>query len=290
MDGTDFAGIHAIAVRVAEENPSWLIERENQICGRVFHGREAQYLSLPDVARLVPESLRFGREKETDEAIKLTETILKDADWSFHNVCRTWFYLDEILDWYGDFNHIRNAIYERIGFFNGNPNVVIPASTGIYGKNANGNACTLDVLAIRSRNGRPLEFKRMVNARQNEATDYGSAFSRGITIHTDSAACMFISGTASIDESGKTIHLGDMKRQTKRTFQNIETLLDGLGAEMKDIVQATAFVKFPEDAETFYQVRREMKLENVPMICTVADVCRDDLLFELDATAVVPTR
>ena len=54
------------------------------------------------------------------------------------------------------------------------------------------------------------------------------------------------------------------------------------------MAQATAFLKNPCDARAFERVVERSGLKDAPLVTTVADVCREDLLFEIDAVAVVP--
>ncbi|MGC9328044.1 MAG: Rid family hydrolase [Candidatus Hinthialibacter sp.] len=284
--GRGVAGIHAIAVKPdgSPEPLSW----GDQTCGRVVKGRDAHYLALSDVGRLVR---RVGRERPEEEAQKTFETVealLQQADWSFHEVRRTWFYLHNILDWYDDFNQVRNSAFKRLGFFNGNPLSSIPASTGIQGRNADGGWCTLDLLAMRALNGRAFEAKRVVNPKQNEATEYGSAFARALSVKTESCQYIFVSGTASIDEQGRSVHEGDFERQTIRTLENVEALLNAAGAKMGNVCQATSFLKRSEDIDAYHAIAKNMKINSLPVVCSLADICRDELLYELDATAVLP--
>ena len=59
----------------------------------------------------------------------------------------------------------------------------------------------------------------------NEAYDYGSAFSRGMRIDLRGLTILLISGTASIDDQGRTVHVGDLRAQVRRTYDNITKLL-----------------------------------------------------------------
>jgi enamine deaminase RidA (YjgF/YER057c/UK114 family) len=77
----------------------------------------------------------------------------------------------------------------------------------------------------------------------NEAYDYGSAFSRGMRIDLNGFTILLISGTASIDEQGRTVHVGDLRAQTRRTFKNITELLAAEGATWKDIVRTTCYLR-----------------------------------------------
>src|SRR5579871_5417441 len=64
----------------------------------------------------------------------------------------------------------------------------------------------------------------------NEAYDYGSAFSRGMRIELNGVTILLISGTASIDDQGQTVHVGDLRAQVRRTYDNISKLLASEGA------------------------------------------------------------
>jgi len=280
------AGIHIIAVPAYDQDSLQSVYKAETELGKVFRGQEGQFMMLSDIERALPVQSRTNRFTETTEAITVADKVLKEWDWSFKDVFRTWFYLDDILDWYDEFNSARNKMYRNIGFMNGSMNSVIPASTGIYGRNAAGYACTLDLLAIRPLGDQPLQVTRMVNPKQNEATEYGSAFSRGITISMDNTTYFFLSGTASIDEKGHTIHPGNMRKQTQRTLTNVKSLLENAGGDVQNIQQATAFVKNREDIPIFEEELHRNGLTDIPLITTIADVCRDDLLVELDATAV----
>ena len=126
----------------------------------------------------------------------------------------------------------------------------------------------------------------------NEAYDYGSAFSRGMRIDLNGLTILLISGTASIDDQGKTVHVGDLRRQTRRTFDNITGLLAAEGATWKDVVRTTCYLRdierdyqaFNEERTAFY---REQRLNPLPASTGIqAILCRPDLLVEIEAIAM----
>src|SRR5208282_4735568 len=88
----------------------------------------------------------------------------------------------------------------------------------------------------------------------NEAYAYGSAFSRGMRIDLNGLTILLISGTASIDDEGNTVHAGDFRAQTRRTFDNISALLASEGATWHDIVRTTCYLR---DIERDYQAFNE---------------------------------
>ena len=286
-NGDGVAGIQVIAARPSTVDSVETINWRGAPCGRRIVGNEASYLGLSDLARLLPADVRTRPADEAREALMLAGEMLRERDWSFADVCRTWFYLDDILSWYDDFNRARNDVFKSFGLLNGSRHSMIPASTGIRGRNARGHRCTFDLLATRPLEGGALSVERLRNPLQNEAPEYGSSFSRGLSVATDRCRYFLISGTASIDEHGNTVHAGDFDSQANRTIDNVESLLASGGAVFDDICQASAFIKVPEDVERLRRIFRRRGLEGLPLVCTIEDICRDDLLVELDATAVI---
>jgi 2-iminobutanoate/2-iminopropanoate deaminase len=126
----------------------------------------------------------------------------------------------------------------------------------------------------------------------NEAYDYGSAFSRGMRIELNGLTILLISGTASIDDAGRTVHAGDLRRQVQRTYDNITKLLASEGATWHDIVRTTCYLRdierdyqaFNEERTRFY---KEQGLDPLPASTGIqAILCRPDLLVEIEAIAV----
>jgi enamine deaminase RidA (YjgF/YER057c/UK114 family) len=139
----------------------------------------------------------------------------------------------------------------------------------------------------------PIEKHAITNLNVlNEAYDYGSAFSRGMRIDLGKVSILLISGTASIDEQGRTVYVGDLRAQTRRTFDNITSLLASEGATWKDVVRTTCYLRdierdykaFNEERAEFY---REQRLSPLPASTGIqAILCRPDLLVEIEAIAM----
>lgn len=128
-----------------------------------------------------------------------------------------------------------------------------------------------------------------------EAPDYPKkvSFSRGMRVELGDAIMLFISGTASVNEEGESIHPGDLIAQTRRTFHNITGLLESEGADWHDIVRTTCYLadfryydQFNEVRNTFYE---EQRLDPLPAsTCIEARICRPELLVEIEAIAMIP--
>ena len=129
----------------------------------------------------------------------------------------------------------------------------------------------------------------------NEAYDYSKkvSFVRGMRVELDNCVMLFISGTASVNEHGESIHYGDIRAQTRRTFTNIKSLLESEGADWHDIVRTTCYLADFRDYDAFNEVRNafyeEQELDPVPAsTCIEARICRPELLVEIEAIAMIP--
>jgi 2-iminobutanoate/2-iminopropanoate deaminase len=128
----------------------------------------------------------------------------------------------------------------------------------------------------------------------NEAYKYArpSSFSRGMRIDLNGLVILLISGTASIDERGASVHVGDFRAQCRRVFQNISALLAAEGTTWKDIVRTSCYLRdidrdyaqFNEERTAFY---REQGLDPLPASTGIeAKLCRPELLIEIEAIAM----
>jgi len=130
----------------------------------------------------------------------------------------------------------------------------------------------------------------------NEAPEYGSAFTRGLRVPLGDHTLLFISGTASVDENGATVHKGDIKAQCWRTYRNITQLLESEGATWRDVVKTTCYLRDIErDYEDFNAVRTAFYdwqgLNPYPASVGIqARLCREDLLVEIEALAILKNR
>jgi len=280
------AGVHVVGARGTARH----VVEGDAVYGTVVETADARLLGLSDVGRRAASRLLPGPAEDAGASIAAAEELLAREGFSFRDVARTWFYLRDILDWYGPFNAVRNAAFRRMGLMGPNGDGKIPASTGIEGRNARGGWCALDLVAMQAKPGGRFRMSRLHNRRQNEATEYGSAFARAMEVVLGNSRVVFVSGTASIDDHGRTVHAGDFDTQARYTLEAVAALLEGAGARLGDVVQATAFVKNPCDTRAFERIVERSPLAAVPLVTTVADVCRDDLLFEIDATVVPPAR
>lgn len=127
-----------------------------------------------------------------------------------------------------------------------------------------------------------------------EAYDYDkpSAFSRGMKVKHGNVVTLYISGTASVDEKGESVHIGDLEAQMDRMYHNVTLLLESDGADWHDVVRTTYYLRdIDRDYEEFNVCRcdfyRKVGLAYPPASTGVeARLCRPELLVEMEAIAM----
>jgi len=219
---------------------------------------------------------------ESDTAWETALELVRSQGVEFPDVVRTWIYLDNIDRDYDALNASRNAFFGREGVAR------LPASTGIGGfQHPSGNRIAIDVYALL--NPEIAQIEVMHTPTLNEAADYGSSFSRGMKMALPEETYLFISGTASVDEYGATVHTGDLRRQIDRMLLNVEELLRPHGATWADLAHGVTYLKSADYYGLYQQRCAERGIVDVPHTIVVADVCRPELLCEMEAIAVLPS-
>jgi enamine deaminase RidA (YjgF/YER057c/UK114 family) len=283
--GEGLAGVIIRAVSCRQpQDEVWTIQDQGKPVGRGWRQGDATFLILQNLQGLALNgSGANDPPQQARRMIHCAAQLLEAQGASYRDVARTWFYLKDILAWYPEFNQARSAVYRELGLMpiNGGGAQRLPASTGIQG--AVSTAVALDLLAVMGPPEPRSLVRQLRSLAQPEALTYGSAFSRGALIHEPDVNLIQVSGTAAIDEQGQSLYAGDVRAQIDCTFDKIAALIGQEGANLQDIAAASVFVKRPEDALVYQDRAAARGLENLPAVIMVADVCREELLFEIDA-------
>lgn len=251
------------------------VYEKGQLIGRVFEDADARYCILGGIR---PSNPSAPRGVQAGEVFSIIQRALQRHGMEFRNVIRTWFYLDRILDWYGEFNCVRTSFFEGIEM------VVMPASTGVGAANLHGAALSAKVIAVLPKTP-AVCVQKAVSPLQGDAFSYGSAFSRAMELRDAASRTLYISGTASIDPGGRTIHIGDVAKQIETTMEVVEAILDRCDMGLENMTRGIVYLKHGSDAPHWGRYCEWRGLGNLPVVVTQSEVCREDLLFEIELDA-----
>lgn len=208
---------------------------------------------------------------------------LRRHGFGFSHVARTWFCLDDILGWYGDFNRERDNFLAREGIAVAD----CPASTGVGG--ASGSAVVAGLLAVSAAHGGALA-RPAPSPLQSEPSNYGVIFSRAKEIRAGGVRRLLVSGTASIDAEGRTVCAGHTAGQVERTADVVESCLGANGMSWANVTRGVAFIPRTGDEKAWASYSRRAGIDGLPVAVARNTLCRRDLLFEIEVDAVAEER
>ncbi len=249
-----------------------------RVVGNVFENDDAVYCFM---AGVLPGDLSVPGGEQTTSVFKSMERFLGENGFTFHHVVRTWLYIDKVCDWYGEFNAARSKFFEERNVFN----IFLPASTGIGTANLDGAALTSACIAMKpKREG--VRVEEVASPLQAPAMAYKSSFSRAAEIIRGENKLLFISGTASIKpDSHDVAYVGDIEKQIDCTMNAMRAILESRNYSWADVTRGIVYLKEPGFLAPW---REWLKRNNLPadfVAETVADVCRDEWLVEIEVDA-----
>ena len=251
----------------------------DRVIGQAFEDSHAKYCLL---GGLYPSDPTASPSAQTEEVFLMIERALAGVGMDFRHVVRTWFYNDHILEWYADFNRVRTRFFKEHGI------TLMPASTAIGAPNSAGTALVAKIIAVLPKTA-AVEVRRAESPLQHEAFAYGSAFSRAIGVVGPAARTLYISGTASIEPEGKTVHVGNPALQIAKTMEVVAAILGASGMELGDTTRAVAYFRHPEHVALWREFCRKESHSRLPVLEVGCTICRDDLLFEIELDAARET-
>jgi enamine deaminase RidA (YjgF/YER057c/UK114 family) len=113
-------------------------------------------------------------------------------------------------------------------------------------------------------------------------------FSRGLRLEEANKVTLYVSGTASIDEAGRTVHVGNFAAQVERMLDNIASLLAQQGATFEHLVSGITYLRNPRDAPVLRAICHERGFDGFPCALVEASLCRPELLCEAEVVAMLP--
>jgi enamine deaminase RidA (YjgF/YER057c/UK114 family) len=208
------------------------------------------------------------------------ERLLDQCGMGFRNVVRTWIYLRDINRDYDALNEARRQFFRRCGI------ELRPASSGVQGLPfSDAHDLSMSLHAVQA--PRPLDVTPMSTPSLNEAWNYGVDFSRGLRLAEANKVTLYVSGTASIDETGRSVHAGNFEAQVDRMLDNIGSLLGQQGATFENLVSGVMYLRNPSDAPVLRSMCLQRGFDGFPCVLVEAALCRPELLCEAEAVAML---
>lgn len=216
----------------------------------------------------------------TEYGDMLTENTMSLAD----NCMRTWFFVRDIDEKYAGLVKARNEVFAANGL---TPATHFIASTGIAGSNGLKNApVTMDAYAVGGIHPAQVKYIQALS-HLNPTHQYGVAFERATAIDYGDRRHVLISGTASIDNKGNVVHVGDISGQCLRMLENVQALLKQARCGWDDVTHAIVYLRDPADYAVTSEILRG-KLPELPIVIVQAAVCRPQWLIEMECMAIAP--
>ncbi|MBQ9229814.1 MAG: hypothetical protein IJ190_01405 [Prevotella sp.] len=198
------------------------------------------------------------------------------------NCIRTWFFVNDVDLNYGGVVRARNQFFFTQGL---TVNTHFIASTGIGGRQADPNVLSqMDNYAIAGIEQEQIHYL-YASTHLNRTSDYGVSFERGTRVDYQDRRQVFISGTASINNKGEIMYPKDIRKQTHRMWENVETLLAEAECTYEDVGSMIVYLRDTADYQIVRQLYEE-RFHGKPYVIVHAPVCRPGWLIEMECIAV----
>jgi enamine deaminase RidA (YjgF/YER057c/UK114 family) len=245
--------------------------------------------------------------EQTMDVLQQMQQALAKAGSDFGHVVRTWFCLGGITEMedgtqrYMELNRARSDFYDAVRFSCSLPvptipHGIYPASTGI---GMTGRGLVASCLSLQTKR-KDAFLLPLENPLQTPAYAYppkysvkSPKFARAKALVLGDYVTTWISGTASVVHS-ESRYPGDAEHQTEQTIDNIERLIasenfsfhgiKGAGATLRDIAKIRVYLRNGHDFAACKAIC-DRRLGSVPAIYAVADICRPELLVEIEGVA-----
>lgn len=200
------------------------------------------------------------------------------------NCIRTWFFVQNVDVNYAGVVKARNEVFLTQNLTSETHFI---ASTGIAGRHADSEVKVLmDAYAVDGL--QPGQIHHLyAPTHLNPTYEYGVSFERGTYVDYGDRRQVFISGTASINNRGEIMHPGDIRRQTQRMWENVETLLAEAECTFEHVGHLIVYLRDIADYTVVCEMFEE-RFPNIPKIYLQAPVCRPGWLVEMECMAVKP--
>lgn len=118
-------------------------------------------------------------------------------------------------------------------------------------------------------------------------------YSHAVKVDLGTCYMLLLSGQIALDSKGEVTGKGDLGKQTEQVFRNIKTIVEAAGGTMDHLVKIGVYLTDVSQVQAFRDTRNKFINAQYPPTSTLVQVSkliRDDLLVEVEATAIIPKR
>lgn len=219
---------------------------------------------------------------DAQELFRSLVAVLKRNKSSLEDCVRIWVYIKDIA-YYDELVEGRKKIFVENNL---NDNTHYIASTGIQCDSMHSSKrFKLIAHYIPNINKDTITYLHAFD-RLCDAKYYGVTFERATRIEYKDRYEYFVSGTASIGSKGETLYKDDLSKQLEKTIYNIQGLLEDGKSGLKDIFEVRAYIKNIDNTIFVKDKLKEMLAIDTKIYIMRADLCRKELMIEIEAKAV----
>lgn len=274
------------------------IKEMDGVCYGIIEGDDEKMLFIEGI----PASDFSAKvSQQSQEVFTKLDAILSTYGYEVDDIVRQWNYIGNIVSYkdgkqnYQEFNDARSRYYAKAEWKSG-----YPAATGI----GSTDGIIVGGIAFKREDGKgvypidnPLQIAAHIYSKSVLIDDAANAvkstpkFERAKLIETERGACCFVSGTAAI-RGEESVDPTSARLQTIKTIENIEYLVSKenlvrFGSEPYELHYKFlhVFVKNEKDYEEIKAVV-ESSYPDVAVVYSIADVCRSELLVEIEGILI----
>ena len=120
-----------------------------------------------------------------------------------------------------------------------------------------------------------------------------NGYSHVAEIDLGTCRMLILSGQVALDKEGNLLGKDDLAKQTDQVFQNIQHIVTNSGGTMKEVVKLSYFIRDVSQIKKVREIRdKYINIQNPPAstLVEVSKLFREDILIEIEATAIIPKR
>ena len=133
----------------------------------------------------------------------------------------------------------------------------------------------------------------IVNFKNPSSVAAPKGYSHAAVIDLGNSQMVLLSGQVPLDNKGNLVGKDDFSKQTEQVFLNIRNIISELGGTMDNIIKIGIYTVDISQIQSFRDVRnRFINIKNPPAstLVQVTKLFRDDVLLEVEVTAIIPKK